>query len=470
MPKKDSSALESVNLMVDHACSFLNMPPGLIEQIKTTNSVYQVSFPISFEDGFHVFTGFCAVHSEHRTPSKGGIRFSETVTLEEIEALASLMTFKCSLVNVPFGGSKAGLKINPKNYLTPQVERITRRFAKELIKRGFINPSQNVPAPDMGTSAREMAWIADVYRSQNPHDVNGLGCVTGKPVSQSGIPGREESTGRGVQYGLREFFRHKQDLKTAGIKGSLGGKKVIIQGLGKVGYHAAKFLQEEDDVKVVGILEHNSAIYSDKGFPIEKVKQYLSENKTLEGFPKSETVKNRETLLEQPCDILIPAAMGGQITSKNASKIKARIIAEAANAPTTFEADAYLKKKGTIIIPDIYLNAGGVVVSYFEWIKNISHISFGRMERRLDEKRGEDIVKAIEKATNVKISKDLKRELIYGADELDLVRSGLDDTMRVTYQQIRERFHSSKDMADLRTSCYALSLEKIHKTYMEMGV
>jgi glutamate dehydrogenase (NAD(P)+) len=468
---QEKTFLESVNAMFDRAIGVIDLPPGLADQIKDCNSVYQFSFPVGFENGYVMFEGWCAIHSEHRLPAKGGIRFTPTMDQQETEALAALMTYKCAIVNVPFGGSKSGLRIAPRKFQKHELERITRRFARRLVQKGFLSPSLNVPAPDMGTSAQEMAWIADVYQNLFPQDINAIACVTGKPVTQGGIAGRAEATGRGVQFGIREFFRHKQDVKKSGLTGNLAGKRIIIQGLGKVGYHAAKFLQENDDAKIIGIIERDGAILSKKGFEIDHVKKYLDERGGVRGFPEADFVENGKSVLEEDCDILIPAASGGQITSENAPRIQAPLIAEAANAPITCYADEYLARHGKVILPDIFLNAGGVTVSYFEWIKNISHIRFGRMERRLDELRGQRIVKAIESASGANIPTKLRSRLLqHGADELDLVRSGLDDTMREAYCEIRKIWRTRKGITDLRSAAFVCAIEKIAQSYLEKGI
>lgn len=410
------------------------------------------------------------MHSEHRLPVKGGIRYAPHVEQEEIEALAALMSYKCALVDVPFGGSKGGLNINPRNYDEDALERITRRFTQELAQKGYINPSLNVPAPDMGTSSREMAWIADAYKKLHPDDINAIACVTGKPVSQGGIEGRIEATGRGVQFGLREFFRHPGDVKLAGLDGGLGGKRIVIQGLGNVGYHAAKFLQEEDDAVIVGVAERDGAVACDTGINIEELHQHMVDTGGVKGFPGVTFVASSPDMLEADCDILIPAALERQITTENAPRIKARLIAEAANGPLTFEANEYLTKNGSFILPDVYLNAGGVTVSYFEWIKNLSHIRFGRMEQRMDEIRGGQIVDLIEKMVGRKVPEEWAAGLKHGADELDLVRSGLDDTMRRAYMGMREVFVSREDVPDLRTAAFVVAIEKIALSYIEMGM
>ncbi|MBP9733412.1 MAG: Glu/Leu/Phe/Val dehydrogenase [Candidatus Omnitrophica bacterium] len=456
--------------MLDKAISYLDLPSGLPAMMKSCRSVYKVSFPVQFREGYRVFHGWRAVHSEHRMPVKGGIRYSPNVNQDEVEALAALMTYKCALVNVPFGGSKGGLCINPKEFSEEQMERITRRFATELIKKGYISPSLNVPAPDMGTGPREMAWIADTYRNLHPDDINAVACVTGKPVSQGGIAGRNEATGRGVQYGLREFFRHAEDIKRAGLQGDLEGKRVVVQGLGNVGYHAAKFLSEEDGVKIIAVIERDGAVINDAGINIEELAQYIKATGSVLNFPGGKIETDGLKALEMECDILIPAALENQITSKNAARIKAKLIAEAANGPVTYEADQILKEKGISVIPDFYLNAGGVTVSYFEWIKNISHIRFGRMDRRYHENRGLAFIEALEAVTDQMVPIKLRKEIFKGADELDLVRSGLDDTMRIAYQEIREVRSRTAGVNDIRTAAFMVAIEKIARTYAEMGL
>ena len=464
------SFLDGVNRYYDQAEKTLDLPPGLGAKIKACNSVFMVRFPIGFRDGYKVFTGWRVVHSEHYLPVKGGIRYSPEVDQDEVEALAALMSYKCAIVEVPFGGSKGALKINPNEYDEITMERITRRFARELANKGYISPSLNVPAPDMGTSEREMAWMADEYRRMEPTDINAMACVTGKPVNQGGILGRSEATGRGVQLGLREFFRHLQDVERAGLTGGLEGKRIIIQGLGKVGYPAAKFLQEEDYALITGILEYNGAVMNPEGIDVSDAKAWYVEHGTFEGFEGGTFVKDSSKMLEEDCDILIPAAMEGQITSANAARIKAPLIAEAANGPVTYDAHQILRKHGKVIIPDIYLNAGGVVVSYFEWIKNLSHIRLGRLGRRADEARGASVVEALETISGSPIPDALASRIRSGASEIDLVRSGLDDTMREAYQQIREVYLSRDDIPDLRTAGFAVAIEKISRANIVMGV
>ena len=469
---KEVSFRESVNLSCDLAMEILDLPEGMSKYIRNVNNVYQVRFPVKIKGEVETFIGWRAVHSDHRLPAKGGIRFAPNVNQDEVEALAALMSYKCALVDVPFGGSKGGLLVDPKKYERQDMERITRRFAYELIQKDYINSSVNVPAPDMGTGQREMAWMVSTYASHRPGDINHLGCVTGKPIAMGGIQGRVEATGRGVVFGLREFFRHPEDVKKAKLEGnSLEGKSVIIQGLGNVGYYTASILYNEDRAKIIAILEWDGALYEPNGIDVEDVYQYKIENKGgVKGYANAKYFENGKELLEKECDILIPAAMEGVINRGNAANIEAKVIAEAANGPVTFAAEALLKEKGTVIIPDVYLNAGGVTVSYFEWIKNLSHIRFGRMEKRYEEGKSQFIIKAIEETGNKPIPQELIEKLSQGANEIDLVRSGLDDTMRKAFQEIRERYWTHDKIDNYRTAAMALAIEKIYTAYRAMGI
>lgn len=470
MSAQEVTFLEGVNLTYDTAANLLTLPPGMAEQIKQCNSVLQVRFPIGYRGGYHVFTGWRAVHSEHRLPAKGGIRFSLGIDQSEVEALAALMTYKCAVMDIPFGGSKGGLNINPKEFDESTLERITKRFAQELANKGYLSPSLNVPAPDIGTSAREMAWMADAYRALHPDDINAIACVTGKPVSQGGIAGRDEATGRGVQIGLREFFRYPRDVERTGLTGGLAGKRIVLQGLGKVGYHAARCLIEEEDVRITVLIERDGAVRNENGLDIFALKKHLDATGGVKGFPGGEYILNGAAMLEADCDILLPAAREGQITLSNAPRIKAPLIAEAANGPVTYAAHQYLIEHGKVILPDIFLNAGGVVVSYFEWIKNLSHIRLGRMERRLDEIRGERLVRILETLVGKKVPEELARQLSRGADELDLVRSGLDDAMQRSYNTLHETYWGDERIKDLKTAAFVIAIQKVAGTYKEMGI
>jgi glutamate dehydrogenase (NAD(P)+) len=456
--------------MFNNAVALLDLPPGLVEKIRVCNATYTVRFGVRLRGDIQTFTGYRSVHSEHMEPVKGGIRYATSVNQDEVEALAALMTYKCALVEAPFGGSKGGLCIDPREWDEHELEQITRRFAYELAKRDLIHPSQNVPAPDMGTGEREMAWIADQYARMNTTDINAKACVTGKPISGGGIQGRTEATGRGVQYALQEFFRHPEDIKAAGLSGTLDGKRVIVQGLGNVGYHAAKFLSEEDGCKVVGILEYNGCITNPNGLDIEALKQHLIENGGPNGFAGGEIHPADAPIMEMDADILIPAAMEGVINLENANRIKTPLIIEAANGPVTAGADEILRKKGCVIIPDMYANAGGVTVSYFEWVKNLSHIRFGRMQRRQEEDRHRLLINELESVSGQKLSDTFKQRYLHGAGELELVRSGLEDTMRGAYQDMRKVWHERKDVHDLRTAAYLVSIDKVAGSYRAKGL
>ncbi len=473
--KAEPSFRESVDLMFNRAVALMDLPPGLEEKIRVCNSTYTVRFGVRLRGQMQTFTGYRSVHSEHMEPVKGGIRFASNVHQDEVEALAALMTYKCALVEAPFGGSKGGLRIDPRQYDEDELEQITRRFAYELAKRDLIHPSQNVPAPDMGTGEREMAWIADQYARMNTTDINARACVTGKPLNAGGISGRVEATGRGVQYALREFFRDERDMTKAGLTGTLEGKRVIVQGLGNVGFHAAKFLKEEDGSIITGIIERDGALFNPDGLDVEAVRQWIVKHGGVTGFPDATHTAEGAAVLEQECDILIPAALEGVINLQNAERIKAPLIIEAANGPITAGADDILRQKGTVIIPDMYANAGGVTVSYFEWVKNLSHIRFGRMQRRQEEARHQLVIDELERLSSDsgigwELSPDFKQRYLRGADELELVRSGLDDTMRIAYQSMREVWHSRDDVDDLRTAAYLVAIEKVAASYRAKGL
>ena len=417
-----------------------------------------------------VFVGYRAVHSEHMEPVKGGIRYSSSVNQDEVEALAALMTYKCALVDTPFGGSKGGLCIEPRDFDETELEQITRRFAYELIKRDLINPSQNVPAPDMGTNEQVMAWIVDQYSKMNTTDINSAACVTGKPINVGGIQGRTEATGRGVQFALQEFFRCPEDIKTTGFNGGLEGKRAIVQRLGNVGYHAAKFLSEGDGVVIKAVIERDGAWIADQGIDVEQLKNWIDAGEPPENFPDADFIREGDKVLEDDCDILVPAALEGTINLKNAAKIKAPLIVEAANGPITVGADEVLRGRGTVIIPDLYANAGGVTVSYFEWVRNISQIRFGRLERRREEARHSMLLDELDRLSSLlgadwSLSHDFKKKYMQGAGELELVRSGLDDTMRAALQEMRKLWHERGDIEDLRTAAYVLAIKKIMKSY-----
>ncbi|MEP1200328.1 Glu/Leu/Phe/Val family dehydrogenase [Tateyamaria sp.] len=472
---KEPTFRESVDIMYNRAVALMDLSPGLEEKIRVCNATYTVRFGVRLRGELKTFTGYRSVHSEHMEPVKGGIRYATGVNQDEVEALAALMTYKCALVEAPFGGSKGGLCIDPREYDENELELITRRFAYELIKRDLINPSQNVPAPDMGTGEREMAWIADQYKRMNTTDINGTACVTGKPTNAGGIQGRTEATGRGVQYALQEFFRDADGVKKAGMSGTLDGKSVVVQGLGNVGYHAAKFLSEEDGCKIVGIIERDGALTDPNGLDVDAIRHWIAGHGGVATYPGATYVEDGASVLELDCDILIPAALEGVINRTNAGRVTAPLIIEAANGPVTAGADEILRAKGTVIIPDMYANAGGVTVSYFEWVKNLSHIRFGRMQRRQEEARHQLIIDELERLSSDsgigwELSPNFKTKYLRGAGELELVRSGLDDTMRTAYQSMASVWHERGDVDDLRTAAYLVAISKVADSYRAKGL
>ena len=440
----------------------------LAKQVMTVNSTYVVRFGVRLRGTIHTFTGYRSVHSDHIEPVKGGIRYDLAVNQDEVDALAALMTYKCSLVEVPFGGSKGGLIINIRDWSEEELEKITRRFTDELSKRDLIHPSQNVPAPDVGTGEREMAWMADEFRKLHSTELNAWACVTGKPVNKGGIGGRTEATGRGVQYALQAFFDNPIDVKKTGLTPGLKGKRVIVQGLGNVGYHAALFLSTEDNCLVTHVIERDGSIMDQKGINIEKLKEYILENGGVKGF--NGYVDKGSEILEEDADILIPAAMELVINRENADKIKTPLIIEAANGPVSSEADEILSKKGVVIIPDLYANAGGVTVSYFEWIKNLSRIRLGRLQRRAQENQTTLMIEALEKMTGSKFPDEYKDLVMQGSAEIDLVRSGLEDTMRNTYEVISEVWNKNPNANDLRTSAMMVSVKRVMDSYHSLGL
>ena len=460
--------LDTVNQNFDAAANFLDYPPGLLDQSKVCNSVYKFRFPVRREGGgYQVIEAWRAEHSHHKLPVKGGIRYSPDVNEDEVLALAALMTFKCAIVDVPFGGAKGGIKIDPRKTSVEQLERITRRYTAELTKKNFIGPGIDVPAPDYGTGPREMSWIADTYAQFHPGEIDAIGCVTGKPLSQGGIRGRKEATGRGVFFGVREALADPELLKELGLSAGLTGKRAVVQGLGNVGFHAAKFLQEGGAV-IVGLSEMEGAIANPKGLDVEAVMKHRAATGKITGFPGATDIPSEDALFLD-CEILVPAALENVIRGANAARVKAKIIAEGANGPIAADGDAILRQKGVYVIPDMYLNAGGVTVSYFEWLKNLSHVRFGRMEKRFEEMSAARMVKTIESATGKPLAEHERKLLIHGAEEEDLVNSGLEETMSVAWHQIRDA-QRKHPKTDLRTAAFISAIDKIAVSYLELGI
>ena len=460
--------LNSVNMMFDQAAALLNLPNGLAEKIKVANSTYTVRFGVQLRDKLETFTGFRSVHSEHWEPVKGGIRYSPHASQMEVEALAALMSYKCSLMDIPFGGSKGALIVDPKEWSRKELQRITRRFTQELAKRDLIHPSQNVPAPDMGTDEDVMAWIADEYKRLHPTEIDALACVTGKPVRKGGIEGRIEATGRGIHYAIKEFFEHPEDRKKAKLRSGLDQQRVIIQGFGNVGYHVAKFLSADEGARITAVTRSKSSVIDDKGIDIAALKEHFNEKGSFEGFDGFSAESDK--ILEKKCDILIPAATEEVIHANNADRINAKLIVEGANGPITAKADQLLCKKGVVIIPDLYANAGGVIVSYFEWVKNLTHMRYGLMQQREQERRQSALISGIEEMTDKDFPINLKGLIINGATEIDLVRSGLEGIMREGYQRMSGKWHSDNRIGDLRTAAMVLAIKRIADAYYFLGI
>jgi glutamate dehydrogenase (NAD(P)+) len=465
---KSQSFLQSVESTFDQAANLLGISSDLAAKIKIANSTYVVRFGVRLRGGVETFTGYRSVHSEHFEPVKGGIRYAPYANQDEVEALAALMTYKCALMEIPFGGAKGALAIDPRAWETQELERITRRFTQELAKRGLISPSQNVPGPDMGTGESEMAWMADEYKRLNPTDLNAWACVTGKPLGKGGIAGRTEATGRGVQYTLQEFFRHERDVKKTGLTPGLSGKQVIVQGFGNVGYHAALFLSQHDGCRITHVLEREGAIVDPDGIDIAALHEHMIETGDIQDYPGF--TQSGPEMLEAEADILIPAAMEGVINQENAPRIRTPLIIEAANGPITAAGNAVLRERGIVIIPDFCANAGGVTVSYFEWIKNLTHIRFGRIQRRQLDNQFEALIAGVESITGKSFPADQRRELLGGATEINLVRSGLEDTMRGAYSAISTTWNETDNVPDLRTAAMMIAVDRVAQSYISIGI
>lgn len=452
------------------AAEFTKWDKGILEQISACNAVYRMRFPVKKEDGsIEVVEAYRVQHSHHKTPCKGGIRFALSVNQDEVMALAALMTYKCAIVNVPFGGGKGGIKIDPKKYTPYELEKITRRYTSELIKKNFIGPAVDVPAPDYGTGEREMAWILDTYAAMHAHDIDAAGCVTGKPVSQGGVRGRREATGLGVFFGLKEVCSMEDEMKKRGLATGVKGKRIVVQGLGNVGYHTAKFFHEAGAI-IIGIAEYEGSISKPDGIDIEELVEYRKRNGSILDFPGATNLDNNKAALELDCDILIPAALENVINKENAPGIKAKIIGEAANGPLTPEADEILLEKGVLVVPDMYLNAGGVTVSYFEWLKNLSHVRYGRMEKRFNETMNSRILDEMEELTGKKVDDQNRTFIKHGAEEIELVFSGLEETMITATREIMAEWKNNENIPDMRTAAYVVAINKVATSYAELGI
>jgi len=464
-----ASFFDDVNHYFDSACRYTDVAPDVLSQIRACNAVYRVRFPVHRDDGeIVVIEGYRAEHSHHRLPTKGGIRYTLDVSQNEVMALSALMTYKCAVVDVPFGGAKGGVCIDPRTESATFLERVTRRYTSELIRKRFIGPDVDVPAPDVGTGEREMGWIYDTYKVSGPDTLNSLACVTGKATNVHGIAGRREATGLGAIIALEHFLAEAEDVKPLGLETGLAGKRIIVPGLGKVGLHAALAAIDRDAI-IVGISVSDGALYDEGGLDVEALLLHRSETGSLRGFPDARFLADPDAILEEPCDVLIPSALEHQITAANAPRLQAKVVVEAANGPVDPEADAILREAGVVVLPDIYANAGGVVVSYFEWIKNLSHVSFERMTRRYQQIANNRLVNVILRLTGKTLPPEEAALLLQAPNEIDFVRTALENTMAISYEKIREPW-KQKGLPDLRTSAYLMSIESVANAYALDGI
>uniref|UniRef100_A0A8C8M9I9 Glutamate dehydrogenase n=1 Tax=Oncorhynchus tshawytscha TaxID=74940 RepID=A0A8C8M9I9_ONCTS len=414
---------------------------GILKIIKPCNHILSVSFPIKRDNGeWEVIEGYRAQHSQHRTPCKG-VKYSMPFII---------LLFLCLQDN--------------------ELEKITRRFTIELAKKGFIGPGIDVPAPDMSTGEREMSWIADTYaNTMGHHDINAHACVTGKPISQGGIHGRISATGRGVFHGIENFINEAAYMSQLGLSPGFTDKTFVIQGFGNVGMHSMRYLHRFG-AKCVGVGEMDGNIWNPNGIDPKELEDYKLQHGTIVGFPNSTPYEG--SILEADCDILIPAASEKQLTRNNAHKIKAKIIAEGANGPTTPDADKIFLERNIMVIPDMYLNAGGVTVSYFEWLKNLNHVSYGRLTFKYERDSNYHLLSKSDTSQTVGILIFIVFSFVWfqGASEKDIVHSGLAYTMERSARQIMRTANKYNLGLDLRTAAYVNAIEKVFKVYNEAGL
>jgi len=459
--------LEMVKTFFNNACKTLpEIPVYYVEVVKHCKSVVSFNFPLVRDNGsIESISGYRAHHSTHILPVKGGCRFSSHVDIDETQALATLMTLKCAVHNIPYGGAKGGVKVDPAKYSDRELLRITRRYTLELAKKNFIGPGIDVHAPDMGTNQWTMDCMKSTYTNlYGERDINAIGCVTGKSVNQGGIEGRSEGTGLGVFYGIREVCGNEDLCKSVGLTTGLKDKTFIVQGFGNVGYWSSVFLAGEG-AKLIGVVEFNSAVYNPDGMDPVELNKYKMVHKTLHGFPGAKESIDEDTsaFMEKQCDILIPAAVERSININNAPKLNCKIIAEAANGPTTAMAEEIIEKRNILIIPDLVLNAGGVTVSYFEWLKNLEHKQLGLLIRRFEHKSKIDLYDLL----SVCYDKD-EVEKLKGPGERDLVYSGLEEIMCNTMAEVISKSFQKK--VSLRMAAYGIAINRVYLTYERTGI
>lgn len=449
---------------------------GVLDTIKPVDTAMEVCFPLVRDDGrVEMITGYRCQHSHHRLPCKGGIRYTPDVTMDEVKGLAMLNTFKYALVDVPFGGAKGGVAINRNHYSMTEIEQITRRFTIELAKKGFIGPTFDVPAPDIGTGEKEMSWMMNTFRSTIGHgEMNPAASVTGKPMSQGGIHGRESAPGRGIYHGLENFLNSEHYMQLIGMQPGLHHKSFIVQGFGDVGFHMARYLVRHG-AKCIGIIEKDASIINKNGINPQEVENHLLSTGSIKDF--SGAANTKQDLLVAPCDILVLAASERQVTAKNARDIKAKVIAEGANGPTTPAADKILQNRRRLVIPDLFLNAGGVVVSYFEWLKNLNNVSYGRLTWKYEEESYHHLLDSVQQSMQMHFpgqtipvfptSQLLK--LMKEPSEKDIVHSGIAFAMQRSAKKIMQTAEEYDLGLDLRAAAYVVGLEKVFNTSKDAG-
>ncbi|XP_052835443.1 glutamate dehydrogenase, mitochondrial isoform X1 [Drosophila gunungcola] len=449
---------------------------AILNLLGSVSASVEVNFPIVRKNGnYEIISGYRSHHVRHRLPLKGGIRYALDVNESEVKALAAIMTFKCACVNLPYGGSKGGVCIDPKQYTVDELQTITRRYTMELLKRNMIGPGIDVPAPDVNTGPREMAWIVDQYQKTFGYkDINSLAIVTGKPVHIGGINGRHSATGRGVWKTGDLFLRDKDWMDLIKFKTGWKDKRVIVQGFGNVGSFAAKFVHEAG-AKVIGIKEFDVSLVNNDGIDINDLFNYKDEMKSIKGYPKAE--ETTEELLTADTDILMPCATQKVITSENANDIKAKLILEGANGPTTPAGEKILLEKGVLLVPDLYCNAGGVTVSYFEYLKNINHVSYGKMNSKTTSEIIIELMNSINESLQqcgdsypeIKANKKLKR-IQECTTEADIVDAALQTVLESAAIGIKQMANKYELCNDLRQAAYIWSASKIFNAMESSGI